>query len=178
VAHRQQFEFVATVKAKYPQNFALCRVLEVGSLDINGSVRSLFQGCQYIGLDVGQGRGVDIVCSGHEYDAPDHSYETVISCECFEHNPHWIETFANMHRLTRKGGLVVMTCATTGRPEHGTTRTTPKDSPLTVALQWDYYQNLTEQDFVERFGLDRMFSEWSFSVNPRSCDLYFYGVRR
>src|SRR5690606_19424692 len=101
------------------------RVLEVGSLDLNGSVRSNFSGCDYLGIDVAAGPGVDLVCQGQDYDAPDGSFDVVTSCEAMEHNPYWRETFANMLRLCRPGGLILMTCATTGRGEHGTTRKHP-----------------------------------------------------
>jgi hypothetical protein len=68
-----------------------------------------------------------------------------------------------------------MTCATTGRPEHGTTRTTPQDSPLTIGLGWDYYKNLTEQDFRNNFSIEGMFKAFQFKVG--GTDLYFYGVK-
>ena len=81
-----------------------------------------------------------------------------------------------MVKLCRKGGLVVFTCATTGRPEHGTERTTPQDSPLTIAQGWSYYQNLTEEDFAS-IAFESLFTESSFAVNKRSCDLYFEGIK-
>lgn len=176
MAHREQQFFIQTVKDRFPEFFREQRVLEIGSLDINGSVRGFFQGGFYVGVDVGPGPGVDVVCEGQNYPAPDASFDVVLSCECMEHNPHWVETWHNMLRICRPGGLVVMTCATTGRPEHGTTRTTPHDSPLTIGKGWNYYKNLTESDFR---GVTDMssFSTFGFSVNTRSCDLYFYGVK-
>jgi hypothetical protein len=80
-----------------------------------------------------------------------------------------------MHRVVKKGGLVVMSCATTGRAEHGTKRTSPEDAPL---VEWDYYKNLTEADFKEKFDLDKMFSKYEFSTNNQTHDLYFYGVKK
>lgn len=176
MAHREQQEFIQAVKNTFPAAFKGHRVLEIGALDINGSVRSFFEGGTYVGIDVGAGPGVDVVCEGQDYDAPDASFDVVISCECMEHNPYWAETWNNMIRLCRKGGLVVMTCATTGRPEHGTTRTTPHDSPLTVGKGWDYYRNLVEADFV---GVtpEGAFSTFGYGTNPRSKDLYFWGIR-
>ena len=79
-----------------------------------------------------------------------------------------------MIRLCKPGGLVVMTCATTGRPEHGTRRTSPNDSPLT--LDWDYYKNLTEKDFTSNFPIKTLFSEHQFSVHEGHKDLFFWGV--
>ena len=86
MAHVEQNEFIQSVKNHYPQYFNGVKVLEVGSLDLNGTVRGSFTNCDYTGLDVGPGPGVDIVCSGHVYDAPDNTFDTVISCESFEHN--------------------------------------------------------------------------------------------
>lgn len=154
------------------------KVLEVGSLNINGSIRQFFAYCDYLGIDVGPGKDVDLVCEGQTLDHPDNTYDTVGSCECFEHNPYWVETFVNMHRMCKPGGLVFMTCATTGRPEHGTTRTSPADSPLTIGIGWDYYKNLTEQDFKDKLDIDSMFSEYKFEVGSPHADLYFYGIKR
>ncbi len=176
MSHIQQINFVNSVKEKYPNNFNNSKVLEVGSLDINGSVRPFFVNCEYVGVDVSEGPGVDRVEQGQSVDDPDGSYDTVISCECFEHNPYWKETFSNMVRLCSSGGLVIFSCATTGRPEHGTTRTSPQDSPLTIGLGWDYYKNLEEKDFIEFFDLSQMFSEWHFSVDEQAHDLYFFGL--
>lgn len=173
MAHQQQFDFVKAVANFYPDNFKSAKVLEVGSLDINGSVRQFFQDCEYIGIDLGEGKGVDVVCQGQDYSEEDNTFDTCISCECFEHNPEWILTFANMHRMTKPDGLIVMSCATTGRAEHGTKRTNPQDAPFCG----DYYKNLTEQDFVDEFDLDSMFSTYEFGVGEATRDLYFYGVK-
>lgn len=177
MAHREQFEFVNSVKIRFPNNFFNSKVLEVGSLDINGTIRNLFTSCEYLGIDVAAGKGVDRVCQGQEFDGPDDYYDTVISCECFEHNPHWVETFNVMHRVCKPGGLIVISCATTGRPEHGTRRSEPMSSPLTIQIGWeDYYKNLEDVDFIRNFNLDSMFSHYEFSSNDKSHDLYFIGI--
>ncbi len=51
-----------------------------------------------------EGPGVDVVSSGHALDFPDETFDVTLSCECFEHNPYWLETFRNMHRMTKAGG--------------------------------------------------------------------------
>jgi SAM-dependent methyltransferase len=177
MAHQQQFDYIQGLKSKFPFYFSKKKVLEVGSLDINGSIRGFFHDCDYLGVDVAKGPGVDLVCEGQSLDHEANTYDTVGSCECFEHNPHWVETFKNMHRVAKPRGLIFMTCATTGRPEHGTSRTSPHASPLTVEKGWDYYKNLTENDFIENMDINNMFSEYKFKVNPESCDLYFYGIK-
>jgi len=174
MAHQQQFDFVKSVVSIYPNNFKSATVLEVGSLDINGSVRQFFQDCNYTGIDLGEGKGVDVVCNGQDYNANDNTFDTCISCECFEHNPEWVATFNNMYRMTKPNGLIIMSCATTGRPEHGTKRTSPSDAPFCG----DYYKNLTEQDFVDNFDLNAMFSIYVFGVGAATRDLYFYGIKK
>lgn len=177
MSHSQQLDFIKSVKDSFPTYFNNSKILEIGSLDINGSVRPFFTKCEYIGIDVGPGPGVDVVCEGQNYSAPDDSFDTVISCECFEHNPYWLETFLNMIRICKKNGLVIFTCATTGRKEHGTTRTSPADSPLTIGKGWDYYKNLTEIDFKENITLSLYFKDFKFSINEKSKDLYFWGIK-
>lgn len=176
MAHYSELHFVELVAASFPRHFRGARVLEVGSLDINGSIRKYFVDCDYVGLDVAPGTGVDIVCEGQKFDAPDATYDVVISCEAMEHNPYWVATFKNMIRMCKPGGLVVMTCATTGRPEHGTTRTEPESSPLTVGLGWNYYRNLREKDFRSKVDLSvlprhRFWTRWNH------FDLLFVGIK-
>jgi SAM-dependent methyltransferase len=178
VAHAGQLQFVSRLKAAFPGFFASARTLEIGSLDINGSVRQLFDGGAYIGLDIAAGPGVDVVCEGQNYRAPDGSFDTVISCEAMEHNPYWKETSVNMVRLCRPGGLVVLTCATTVRTEHGTTRTNPADSPLTVGLGWNYYRNLTARDFTRALPLHVDLAPMAFISNWAARDLYLIGFKR
>ena len=81
--------------------------------------------------------------------------------------------------MTKSNGLVFFTCATTGREEHGTTRTgTAWASPLTVKLGWEYYKNLTDVDIKEEIDIDSYFSEYEFDYDLKACDLYFWGIRR
>ena len=174
MAHSQQRDFFQSVKSNKPEAFTDVEVLEVGSLNINGTVRDFFQSTRYIGADLAPGRDVDVVCNGENLDYPDNSFDVAVSAECFEHNPEWVATFRNMWRMSKN--YVIMTCASEGRAEHGTTRSDPGSSPLT--LSWDYYRNLTEQDFRDEFDLDKMFVNYYFAYNPDSCDLYFYGEKK
>ena len=178
MAHAEQREFMKRLSDNLNLKFNNVKVLEIGSLDINGSVRDFFTNCDYVGIDIGEGKGVDIICEGQKFDAPDDSYDQVISCEVMEHNPYWIETFNNMLRMCKPGGLVTMTCATTGRHEHGTTRTIVCDSPLTVGAGWNYYRNLRETYFRRKINFDLAFSHFYFNVNWQSLDLVFFGIKR
>ena len=177
MAHLQQLHFFKNLKKYYPEFFQGVRVAEIGSLNINGSIRDCFTSEEYTGFDVSAGKGVDEVQQGQLITLPSGYYDVTASAECFEHNPFWVETFANMLRLTKPGGLVIFSCATTGRQEHGTSRTDPNDSPLTAELGWNYYRNLNAQDFLDTFNLPGWFDCFHFLVCPQTFDLYFYAVR-
>lgn len=173
MAHREQFDYVFSIKEKFPNYFRNTRVLEVGSLDINGSVRQFFDECNYTGVDLGPGKGVDVISKGEELSYSNNFFDVTLSCECFEHNEQWEKTFLNMIRMTVPGGLVFFTCATTGRSEHGTRRTNPSSSPYAQ----DYYKNLTRNDFLS-LNIEDVFSEFCFSINERHHDLQFYGIKK
>ena len=179
MAHGAQMMFIMQTMGKHPAAFLENKVLEVGSLNINGSVRGFFFNPQlYIGCDVGKGPGVDVVCPGEDLTYDEGSFDTVISTEMMEHNPNWVKTLHNMHRMLRKNGLMVTTCAGPGRPEHGTTRSDVGSSPLTVAKGWDYYGNVSTEDIEEQLDLPEMFTEWHLEYNEHSCDTYFWGIKK
>ena len=178
MAHQEQKDFLTYVKNKFPTKFENCKVLDIGSLDINGNNRYLFTNYEYIGVDIGEGNNVDVVCRGHEYKN-DSLFDIVVSSECFEHDEFWKLTIENAINLLKPGGIFMFTCATTGRSEHGTKRTSPKDSPFTSSLDNDYYQNLTEEDIRESINIDQLFADCEFQSRlswPQ--DLYFWGIKK
>ena len=153
-------------------------MLEVGSWIFNDTVRKYFRNCEYVGVDVAAGPGVDLVVAGQDLALPTGFFDVVISCESFEHNPFWLETFLNMVRMLRPGGLFVFTCAGIGRGEHGTSRRFPLRSVTSSDKQSDYYRNLRKQDFLGRIVLRNHFSHYTFIDNRYSKDLYFVGFTR
>jgi SAM-dependent methyltransferase len=171
MAHPEQRQFCEEVKAKFPEFFKGKQVLDVGSLDINGSNRDLFTDCDYLGIDVGPGRNVDLVCPVHLFPGEE-QFDTIISTECFEHDEFWEHSLRRIMSLLVPGGLFLFTCATTGRKEHGTLRTSPQDAPHIST----YYRNLTEQDVRGVLDMSK-FTDCAFSTNDRTHDLYFYGIK-
>jgi len=162
MAHPQQQRFVARAAALHPIDGPL---LEIGSLDVNGTVRAVFpRASPYVGIDLAPGRAVDVVASGHDFGRGA-CFATVVTTECLEHDPGWRDTLANIERVLQPGGVLLLTCATTGRHEHGTTRTSPAMSPSTN----DHYRNLTVEDVVSalpNLRIDLVATCWS------SFDLY------
>ena len=179
MSHFEQIIFFDSIKEKHPKYFSQKIVLDIGSLDINGSNRDLFKQCLYIGVDIAPGKNVDFICPGHLLELPDNSVDVVISSECFEHDMHYPQTINNIYRMLKPGGLFAFSCATTGRKEHGTYRTSPEDSPLTQQFsEWkDYYKNLTEVDIHQVINIKNSFATFEFSKNNKSHDLYFWGIK-
>lgn len=171
MAHHAQQVYVNSLRDRLPRFFHNSRVLEVGSYDVNGSIRHFFEEpVSYIGIDLAPGKAVDMVCHGADFHS-DEYFDVVASTECFEHDPRWMETFTNMIELCRSGGLVFFTCAANHRQEHGTPRTSPNDS----AKATEYYRNLNIEDFDHRLLRNR-FAWYLFEANGN--DLYFAGVKR
>jgi len=185
MAHPAQFKFCSYVKEMFPDFFKKTKVLEAGSLNINGTVRLLFESCAYTGIDIGPGPCVDVVTKAHEYKAADGCYDTVCSCEMFEHDMYLNLSLPNLIRLLRPNGLFFFTCATTGRKEHGTRRSGDVlSSPLTCQdAEWsDYYKNLTERDIRDIVDIEDKFSKHEFidskTIYPGTTDLYFWGIKK
>ena len=197
MAHKEQKVYLDKIKLKFPSAFTNCKVLDIGSFDVNGNEKPWFDNCDFIGLDIGPGKGVDVVCPANEYDAPDETFDTIISCECWEHNPFYKESIQNSVRMLKSGGYFIFTCATTGRPVHGTRTQDKIDREKRLTLQgnssdnwitmpnvfredWnsDYYRNVTEEDITSCINVDDIFSCYEFEVEKNHCDLYFYGIKK
>lgn len=177
MAHFNQQQFCLKVKAQLPQHF-IGSALDVGSLDINGNNRHLFSGT-YIGLDVGAGPNVDVISFAHRYKAPSEAFDCIISTETFEHDPFFADSIRNIIRMLKPGGLFLFTCATNGREEHGTRRTSPDNtSSALLILAGDYYKNIGPEDLSAIPGFFDAFEPWQYETNMETCDLYFWGIKK
>jgi len=175
MAHIEQMFFFQNVKHFFPRHFVGSRVLEIGSLNINGTVRIFFDNAQYTGIDIGEGDCVDEVCRGEDYPAAANTFDVVLSTEVFEHAENWDLIFLNMVRLVKQDGLVAFSCASRGRTQHGTSLFSSHAAPH-VAVSTDYYRNLMAKDFTDAFNMDYWFSAYHF-VEDMDC-LYFVGLAK
>ena len=176
MAHKEQIAFCTQVRRRFPERFLDVRVLDVGSLDVNGNNRYLFEPgrYEYTGVDLGPGPNVDVVCPIHLYEAPAGTFDVVVSTEAFEHDRHLPLSLRRMVELLRPGGLLLFTCATEGRPEHGTRATSPPDSPFTP----EFYRNVTSRDVWAAVDVDVVFSRYEFCGHAGTHDLRFWGLKR
>ena len=179
--HPESRDFTLFVKKILTDFFINKQVLDVGSGDINGNNRFLFKNCYYHGNDVMQTKNVTIVSKTKDLPFQNNTFDTIISTECFEHDPEYEESLKKIYTMLKPDGLFCFTCASTGRPEHGTRRTTPNDSYGTIGNlddMSDYYKNITELDLNQVLPLNKLFSVWDTYYNSYSKDLYFVGIKK
>ena len=179
--HDQARSFTLFVKKILEKYFINKRVLDVGSGDINGNNRFLFENCEYDGNDVIAANNVTIVSKTMNLPFEDNTFDTIISTECFEHDPEYKESFNKIYKMLKPNGLFCFTCASTGRPEHGTRRTSPSDSYGTIGNvedMVDYYKNLTVFDLNEALNLNELFIVWDSYYNDETHDLFFVGIKK
>lgn len=184
MAHKEQRDFFEIVRASMPHLFHGVRALDCGSLDVNGSLRDLFDDTtNYIGVDVRAGRNVHLVSVVHQLPLADGWFDTVVSAEMLEHDPYWDLSLRKMHQLLRVGGLLVISTATHGREEHGTDRI--PDIVDGQPRNWsandqNHYRNIDESDVRNAFlgTFEEKFRSYGFGVNEEHHDLYFWGIKR
>lgn len=104
----QTGKFVERFLVEHPLGTPPVKVLEVGSLDVNGSIRKYFP--DYTGVDMREGPNVDKVLNGHEltkvYNAE--SFDVVISFDTFEHDIRFWETWEEMKKVLKPGGYALI----------------------------------------------------------------------
>jgi SAM-dependent methyltransferase len=98
-------------------------VLEVGSQNVNGSLRSHVESlapARYVGVDMTPGPGVDEVCSAEKLIqrfGPD-AFDVVISTEMLEHVRDWRAVISNMKGVLKPGGILLFTTRSQGFAFH------------------------------------------------------------
>lgn len=87
-------------------------VIEVGSYDVNGSLRciiELMEPSQYLGVDIAEGPGVDEVCPAEKMADTygKESFDVVISTCVLEHILDWKTAISNMKQICKTKGLII-----------------------------------------------------------------------
>lgn len=100
------------------------RVIEVGSYNVNGSLRSLIESwnpVEYVGVDLEKGPGVDMICNAEDLVKKfgKESFDVVISTELLEHVLDWKTVISNFKNICKPGGIILITARSYGFPYHG-----------------------------------------------------------
>ena len=113
------------------------RVVEVGSLNVNGQARDHVPGgwSEWIGVDLIEGPGVDFVGPATEVLPTLGKFDIVVSTEVLEHDPEWRATVRSMADCLNPDGTLILTCAGDGRHPHAADGSGPPHAG-------EYYENV------------------------------------
>lgn len=91
------------------------RVLEIGSWIASGQEEIICRKTigplvkEYVGLDMREGPGVDVVADAKAIPFPDNEFEVIISTDCLEHVDWPRDVIREAFRVTKPGGLFYLT---------------------------------------------------------------------
>lgn len=118
--HASSYRHMKDLVERHLDGRSSLRVADLGSQDVNGSYRSLFErpSWQYLGIDLVAGENVDVVLSS-PYRLPfsDEHFDAIVSGQAFEHVEFFWLTWIEMARLLKPGGLILLIAPSRG-PEH------------------------------------------------------------
>jgi len=119
--HRSVLEFGKEVLL--PEYCHSKRIIEIGSKDINGSLRPYVESLkpsEYIGTDFQPGRGVDKVINVNDLltEFGKESFDVIISTEMLEHCEDWKRAIEIMFSLCKMNGIILLTARGPGFRYH------------------------------------------------------------
>jgi SAM-dependent methyltransferase len=90
-------------------------VVEIGAYQVAGQegladLRPFFRGKRYLGIDKRPGPGVDRVADVEALPLADRSAGTVLAMNTFEHVAHFWRGFAEVGRVLRRDGVLLVSC--------------------------------------------------------------------
>jgi SAM-dependent methyltransferase len=144
--HNTALQFGKYFFDTYSRNKKRLNILDIGSKDFNGSLRSFApMGANYVGVDFEDGKGVDVLITD-PYKLPfeTNSIDIIVSSSCFEHSDCFWLVFLECLRLLKPSGILYINA-----PSNGPFHRYPVDS-------WRFYPDagLSLESFGQRSGFD------------------------
>lgn len=164
--HKEAYDWVFVSFHGWRKGRSNVSVLEIGSFDINGSIRNIFEpfAANYLGIDPQDGPGVDLVADGATYSSPN-TYDVVVTAETFEHTADWKQIIRASYNNLKDGGLFIATMAGEGRPVHSAL----DEKPI---REWEHYANIGAWDLKQNL---KMFKD--YNVNTLNNDLRCWALK-
>lgn len=104
---------------RYPRYFfPPSKVIDFGSLNINGTIHDWVKSPFYIGVDWRLGPNVDLISLAHEVPFRSEFFDTVVSSSMLEHDPYWEKSLTKMVEVLKKDGIFIITWGAALNPEH------------------------------------------------------------
>jgi SAM-dependent methyltransferase len=173
--HASVMAFVREVVEKH--GLRDTRVLEIGSLNVNGSVRPIFgetkwderlpyQEQRYVGIDIRDGPAVDVVMRARDIGErfPAEWADVVVCCEMLEHDDDPLETMRQIAHVLRKGGRLIVTTRGIGFQLHEY----PSD-------YWRFTEAAARDVLAPMAGLDPKTVE--VRADPQASGVFMTGVQ-
>ena len=88
-------------------------IYEFGSYQVPGQegfsdLRPLFSGKEYVGADIREGPGVDVILDLHDISLPSESVGTVLMLDTLEHVEFPRKSVRNLYRILKRDGILVI----------------------------------------------------------------------
>lgn len=110
-------EWTKRMRQMFP--FEAGKVLDVGSLNVNGTVKDLFPDAEnYVGIDFREGKDVDLVLDGHDIDQFQYDFDTIVCMNMLEHDDAFWITLEKMNQKLKTGGYLFIAVPTFTFPQH------------------------------------------------------------
>lgn len=99
-------------------------ILEVGSADINGNLRSLIAHWKpedYLGTDIEKSINVDMICKAESLANTfgENAFDIVICVDVLEHIQNWREAINNIKKVCKENGIIIISVPDKGLEYHG-----------------------------------------------------------
>lgn len=118
--HVSSYQHMQRLVATHLDRDRAIEAIDIGSYDVNGSYRTLFDSpkWRYTGVDLEKGPGVDVVlASPYRFPFASRSVDVIVSGQAFEHVEFFWMSWLEMIRVLKPGGLIFLIAPSRG-PEH------------------------------------------------------------
>jgi len=166
--HHSAQQFVENTVRMLNLNRPGLTVLEIGSYNVNGTVRGAFSRTDYTGVDFEAGPGVDVVADITQVEWEPEKFDVVVCCEVLEHIEEPLAIVEAAHLLLKPSGVLILTCASPGRPRHSG-RQRPFDPEV------DFYRNVKEEQLDQWVA---MFDRHIITRKRHHCDFHVVAWKR
>lgn len=117
--HLGNHDWLEALRVQYDKEIDGASILEIASMDWNGSARSHFtKAARYVGVDLLAGPQVDIVSPAAETSFLPCEFDILICLSLFEHDPDWKNSLGHNLQWVREGGLVILCWGAEGNLPH------------------------------------------------------------
>jgi SAM-dependent methyltransferase len=140
--HQGNIDWLKDLNTRFASELREARLLELGSLNVNGTARDYLHVKKWVGIDKEGGPDVDIICSAIQTRFPPESFDVILCTSMLEHDPDWrASLFWNLQWL-KKGGLFFLSWGAEGNQHH-----LPEPwAPVPAADVWDWMLDQLHQE--------------------------------